>query len=221
MVDYYSKFSEVYCLKNATKARDVINAHKSVFARHGICQTLVTDNGPQYVAEEFKRFAKDWEFTHVTSSLRYSQSNGQAERMVQTVKNLIKKAQDSCYALLVYRTMPLEGIGYAPSQLLMGRRLNTKLPMSKTSLKPHLPDHKLVQQRLNYNQIKQKEYYDRGTNILKQLGQGEGVRVWKEGQWRPGIIQRRAAQPRSYIVQTEKGSMLRRRNKRITRSVRL
>ena len=78
------------------------------------------------------------------------------------------------------------------------------------TLKPHLPDHKLVQQRLNYNQIKQKEYYDRGTNILKQLGQGEGVRVWKEGQWRPGIIQRRAAQPRSYIVQTEKGSMLRR-----------
>lgn len=84
MLGYYSKFPEVYCSKNETKARDFMKAHKSIFAHHGICQTLLADNVPWYMAEEFKKFAKDWEFTYVTSSPRYSRSNGQAERMIQT-----------------------------------------------------------------------------------------------------------------------------------------
>ena len=68
---------------------------KSVFARHGIPRILFTDNGPQFTAKSFKNFTVDWEIQHITSSPLYPQSNGQVERTVQTVKNLLKKARDS------------------------------------------------------------------------------------------------------------------------------
>ncbi len=79
-------------------------------------------------------FQKSYGFKHLTSSPRFPQSNGEAERAVQTVKNLLKKAQDPCKALLDYRSTPLEGIGFSPSQLLMSRRLKTTLPVKKSLL---------------------------------------------------------------------------------------
>lgn len=84
-VDYYSKFPEISKLSDTT-AQSVIVAMKSRFARHGIPDTVVLDNGPQYASAEFSNFAKVWEFEHVTSSPRHAQLNGQAERAVQTIK---------------------------------------------------------------------------------------------------------------------------------------
>ena len=50
-----------------------------LFARHGIPQELVTDNGPQYSSREFSKFAENFGFIHTTSSPKFPQSNGEAE----------------------------------------------------------------------------------------------------------------------------------------------
>lgn len=60
-----------------------------MFARHGIPDAVVSDNGPQYASAESKDFAERWEFTHTTSSPGPGQSNGQAGRAVLTIKNLL------------------------------------------------------------------------------------------------------------------------------------
>lgn len=57
-------------------------------------ESVVSDNGPQYSSEEFRQFAKCWGFERKTS-LQLTQSHGLAERAVQTVKNLLKKAKVS------------------------------------------------------------------------------------------------------------------------------
>ena len=85
---------------------------------------LIADNGPQFASGEFAKFAKEYGFIHITTSPHFPQANGQAERFVQTVKNLIKKSKDPYKALLDYRNTraPLEGIELhvSPAQLQIG-----------------------------------------------------------------------------------------------------
>ena len=57
----------------------------------------------------------EYGFTHVTSSPRYPQANGEAERAVATVKGLWKGGGEEAKALLTYRATPLES-GYSPAQ---------------------------------------------------------------------------------------------------------
>ena len=61
---------------------------------------MVSDNGPQYSSEAYAE--------HVSSSLCYPQSNGEAEQAVQTEKNLLKKEGDPYLALLLHRSTPLK-----------------------------------------------------------------------------------------------------------------
>ena len=68
-----------------------------------------------------------------TSSSAYAQYNGLAEKIVQTSKLFMKKADmDGCdpyIALLVYRNTAI------PAQLLLTRNLCNKLPTSDEKLK--------------------------------------------------------------------------------------
>ena len=67
MVDYWSNYFEVQELKRITSA-SVIHALKVQFARHGIPEVLVTDNGTQFSSSEFANFAETWRFEHKTST---------------------------------------------------------------------------------------------------------------------------------------------------------
>jgi transposase InsO family protein len=107
-VDYYSRFIELVELRHQT-ADSVINALKSIFSRHGVPTTVFSDNGPCYAAAQFAIFANTYGFTHVTSSPRYPQSNGAAERAVQTVKNLLKKSGRPLSGIAVLQNYTCDG----------------------------------------------------------------------------------------------------------------
>ena len=85
VVDFYSNYFEIAQLAS-TKSSTVIQHIKSIFARHGIPEIVISENGPQYSSEEFHQFSTTWGFVHKTSSPTYPQSNSFAERNVQTVK---------------------------------------------------------------------------------------------------------------------------------------
>lgn len=139
-VDYYSRFFEVEKVNNLTSTA-VIQKLKAIFSRFGICQKLFSDNGPCYSSQEFKNFAKTWDFEHVTSSPLYPQSNGLAERTVQTAKTILDKAHaqgsDPYLSLLEYRNTPVDGLK-SPAQLLMIRRLHLVLPTTERQLRLEL-----------------------------------------------------------------------------------
>ena len=69
-VDYFSRFPEVVKLTSTTSL-NIIDALKDIFARHGIPETVVSDNGPQYSSLEFFQFSQKYNFQHITSSPYY------------------------------------------------------------------------------------------------------------------------------------------------------
>ena len=119
--DYFSKFPVVRKFSTTTSSA-TIHHLRSIVAEHGIPEELVTDNGPQYSSHEFKKFCSEWGIRHTTSSTLYPKSNGFSERMIQTVKNLLKKAEgageDPYIALLNYRATPVYSKLQAPAKLL-------------------------------------------------------------------------------------------------------
>ena len=92
-VDYCSGFWEVDAL-NDTKAQTVIHKLKAQFARYGIPDICMSDNGPQFSSDEFKRFSRKWQFKHKTSSPAYPQSNGKVEQAVKAA-DIDEKSKES------------------------------------------------------------------------------------------------------------------------------
>ena len=170
VVDYFSRFPEVKALSSTTSS-SVINALKTMFARFGIPETLISDNGPQFSSLEFKEFSGVYEFNHVTSSPLYPQSNGQAERSVQTVKHLLKDSSDPHIALLTYRSTPFPWCGLSPAQLLMGRCIRSNIPLPKEEM---IPKWKYLQDfRVENQKIKDKQKRDYCIICKKYPGKGD------------------------------------------------
>ena len=205
LVDYYSKYFELTQLKDSTSAT-VINCLQHHMSRHGIPEILYSDNGPEFSSLEFRRFAKAYEFHHVTSSPRFPQSNGLAERTVQTAKKLLKKAyedkKDPYLAILELRNTPIPGVGLSPTQLLMGRRTRSIIPIKSTLLTPMTYNTKEVQSALTARQQTQKEYFDRSSKTLKPLVPGDTIRMRQGNTWEPAVLvgESKAGEPRSYMV---------------------
>ena len=132
VLDYFSRFIETQKLSSATSS-SIISALKSIFAHHSIPDSLVTHNGPQYFSSKFKLFAEAYNFAHVTSGPDYPRGNGEAERAVRMLKNLLKDAKDPFNVL---KATPLPWCNLSPTQLLMERRTRTMVPEANGVLVP-------------------------------------------------------------------------------------
>ncbi|XP_015755105.1 PREDICTED: uncharacterized protein K02A2.6-like [Acropora digitifera] len=123
-VDYYSRWVEIKLLTTQT-AKSLITAAKELFSTHGIPDIVISDNGPCFSEVSFQEFAAKYGFLHTTSSPRYPRA----------VKGLLKRNDHPYLALLSYRSTPLQ-TGLSRSELLMGRRFRTQLPLLAKTLAP-------------------------------------------------------------------------------------
>ena len=131
---------------------------KRNFARHGIPDECITDNGPQFDSYECSSFARKYGFTMIKPSPYYSRANGKAESAVKIAKNILKKSrhEDPYLALLAYRNTPQQGCSYSPAQRLMSRRLNGIIPTARSRLVPQAALPSLVQQNIGDRETKSK-----------------------------------------------------------------
>ena len=131
-VDRYSSFPLVQEFPSMPSSSQVANTIKGYCALFGKPDEIMTDNGPQYTGEAFRRFTTQWEIKHVTSSPHYPQSNGFIERHVKHIKSLFKKAikaKEDLHKVMMYvRATPVDGKLKSPAELLYGRTITTLLP---------------------------------------------------------------------------------------------
>lgn len=90
VVDYYSRFIELAAMNKNKTISEVLRVLKSLFARHGIPETLRSDNGPPFCSADYLAFAREWGCNIITSSPAFPRSNGEVERAVQMAKNILR-----------------------------------------------------------------------------------------------------------------------------------
>ena len=205
VIDYYSRFLEIAFMSSTTSSA-VINKLKDMFARWGIPDEVVSDNGPQFASDQFYKFSQEYDFKHTATSPYYPQANGEAESGVRIAKKILKQS-DPFLALMSYRATPHTSTGVSPCQLMMGREIRTLLPTLESSLKPVLSSHEAVTRKDEQSKTAYRQQFDKrhGVRPLPDLQPGDSVRVKLDHQkgWKmPGKVIARSPTPRSYVIQT-------------------
>ena len=209
VVDYYSRFPVIRLLDNMT-SHAVCNHFTSILAEYGLPATIISDFGSQYISERFKTKCKLSGITLRFSSPYHHQANSLAERTIGTCKSLLKKAleKNECpyTALWMYRTTPLDDQMPSPHELLFGRKPQTTLPSTRSTLKSKHPNGDLHQEANQKRQERQAEFYDRKTGSDKRILHNMEpvfVRNTLKNTWQPAIVLNRPQPtecPRTYTV---------------------
>ena len=79
VVDYFTKWIEAKSLATITAQQVQQFVWKDIICRYGVPQTIITNNGRQFIDKELAKFYTGLGIKHVTSSVEHPQINGQAE----------------------------------------------------------------------------------------------------------------------------------------------
>ncbi|XP_062558648.1 uncharacterized protein K02A2.6-like [Armigeres subalbatus] len=202
-VDHYSDYFEVDLLEDLTPDT-VIRVCKRNFARHGVPQTVLTDNGTNFINRKMVQFAHDWDFEHITSSPHHQQANGKSEAAVKIAKRMMKKCEDTgedfWFALLHWRNVPNK-IGTSPTARLFSRSTRCSVPSSIENLLPKVVEN--VPASIEKQRKRSKFHYDKKSRHLPELQVGSAVFAQLNPEetkvWTPAIVSNQLSE-RSYVV---------------------
>ena len=135
-----------------------------MFADWGTPEFLVSDNGPQFRAKEFKDFCHSRNVTPIYTSPLHSSGNGQVERIIGTVKGMMKRSvrgqTDWLEGLTTLRNTPVGAGLLSPAKLLQGRALRDSLPVDTLQYKVLGYDYEQMKELLGERQSKMKHYHN-------------------------------------------------------------
>ena len=87
ILDGYSRFLVHWEIRDKMEEGDVETILQRAREKYpGERPRIITDNGPQFIAKDFKEFIRICGMTHVKTSPYYPQSNGKIERFHRTIK---------------------------------------------------------------------------------------------------------------------------------------
>lgn len=190
---------------SSTSSSVAIEELRTAFAKFGLAETIVTDNGSGFVSKEFELFLKKNGIKHTTSAPYHPASNGLAERAVQIVKKGLKETTGTvntrlAKVLFAYRITPQTTTGISPSELLLGRRPRSKLDL----MKPHTAE------RVEKKQSLQKAKHD-ATAKARKFHVGDSVYLKDftgSRRWLAGKVKKEMG-PVSFHIQLQDGQQKR------------
>ena len=149
------------------------------------------------MAEAFTMTMQEYRANHITSSPHNPQSNGLAEKFVQTVKSLFYKAReegaDLYKALMIYHNTPLTSNLQSPMQILQNRTARSQLSMCNSARR---------QLGLEAEKLRIKTKNETLPSHDLHLGQDVMMQDPSSKRWSPVVITRLCKEPRSYQVTT-------------------
>ena len=189
MVDVHSKWPEVFEMTSTTSS-NTIAVLRRVFASHGLPLQLVSDNGPQFVSEEFKQYLEANRVKHIRCTPYHPASNGLAEWFVKTFKTSMSVAEHQGMPqelrlpnfLLSYRSTSHATTNHSPSSLFLQRELRTRLDLLRPSCADHVTQKQALQSLHHDSHARTREF---------SHGQEVWARNFRHGpKWMPGVVQK-------------------------------
>lgn len=205
VVDAHSKWPEVIPVSSTTSS-STIEVLRDLFARFGIPEQIVSDNGTQFVSEEFQAFVKSNGIRYITSAPYHPATNGLAERALQTFNQALRSMHQSSRPvkeklakfLIAYRNTPHSTTDVSPTQLFLGRPLRTRLDLVKPNL-----NRKMVNQQ-HQQSIRAANEKGRHRRPL-EVGDSVMSRDYRgDLKWRAGLIVNKTG-PLMYEVEVAPG----------------
>ena len=185
VVDACTKWIEAIPTASATSSA-TIEILKTIFARFGLPELVVSDNGQCFVSEEFKSFLSTNGIKQLTSAPYHPSSNGLAERAVQVVKAGLKKNSSGSLTsrlaktLLCYRTTPHSTTGVTPAEMMLGRRPKIRLDLVKPSLVRDVEISK-AQMKFKFDSSARDKQFTAGDTVYVK-------NFRREKRWLPGTV---------------------------------
>ena len=141
-----------------------------IFSTHGIPRVIQSDNGPPFTSEDIKVFMQENGINHQKITPLWPQANSEAENFMKNLTKAIRSANTEgknwkrhlSQFLLNYRATPHSTTGFAPAELLFGRKIQTKLPQL-SSVSDQSEIQLKVQQNDDKAKTKMKEYADKNS----------------------------------------------------------
>lgn len=176
MIDAYSKWPEVFRMTSTT-TEATTKVLQDVCARMGAMNTLVTDNGPQFTSAAFDQFTKRNAIDHVRTAPYHPQSNGLAERFVDSLKRALAKSPNDTRNglrefLTSYRATPNVNApeNKSPAELLMGRRLRTPMASVLPPEPRSLTKNEKMEDQFNRRHGARRRRFNKGEEVYLQVG---------------------------------------------------
>ena len=127
-VEAFSKYVEVFPIKDKSAPEVSYHFLHGVLARYGACAEAVTDGGGEFKAEFDELLVKAM-IDHRVTSAHHPQANGAAERMVKTIKKGVERYINSAgdpaswdlyvpWVAMGYRVTPQESTKLSPYEML-------------------------------------------------------------------------------------------------------
>jgi transposase InsO family protein len=87
VLDGFSRYIVHWEIRQTIKEFDIELVIAKAIEKHpGVRPRIISDNGPQFIARDFKEFIRVYNLTHVRTSPYYPQSNGKLERWHASLK---------------------------------------------------------------------------------------------------------------------------------------
>lgn len=179
MIHYYSRFLKV--AKSTTSAK-VIEAPSPMFARFGFPFCSRTDNGPEFISQEFEAYLRTNGIEHRKTTPLWPPVNGEMEPQNRSLLKCLQIARlegknwrtELLVRLMAYRSTSQTTTGTIPCYMTFGHEIRSKLPELKRET-VGVPGEE-VRERDWLSKLKSKAYADlkRGA-ALKSIRVGDTI----------------------------------------------
>ena len=204
--DHFSKYVVAYVVKDQTARTAAETLRNGYFGLFGAPAYLVSDQGKAFTGHVITHLCELYGVQKLRTSPYHAQTNGQVERMNQTIIHMIGKLEEdrkACWSerlpelLLAYNATHSAVTGYSPYYLLFGRRPRipvdylfptlrdsphqTKMEVSVAAMQKRLKEAFTVARHLTSEEVaRQCRYYDRKAGAVA-LQPGDVVMVRTDG----------------------------------------